>query len=93
MTDGDDGDSGDGVTFETALSELEEIVRALDRDEMRLDEALDLFREGVENLRAANRLLDDAEGQVEELIEEASGELAAVEFDPGAGEEAGEGGG
>lgn len=83
---------GDGVEFETALSELEEIVRALDRDEMRLDEALDLFREGVEHLRAANRLLDEAEGQVEELIEEASGELDAVEFDAGTGEE-GEGGG
>lgn len=75
--------------FEAALSELEEIVRALDRDEMRLDEALELFREGVDHLRAANRLLEEAEGQVEELIEEASGELEAVEFeveDP-AGEE------
>lgn len=74
----------DGPGFETALSELEEIVRALDRDEMQLDEALELFREGVGHLRTANRLLDDAEGQVEELIEEASGELETVDFEEAA---------
>lgn len=77
--------------FESALSELEEVVRALDREEMRLDEALELFRNGVDNLRTANRLLDEAEGRVEELIEEASGELAAVEFEASGAEEAGEG--
>mgnify|MGYP006282039819 CR=1 FL=1 len=82
----------DGPEFEEALQELEEIVRALDRDEMRLDEALGLFRKGVDRLRSANRLLDEAEGQVEELIEEASGELDTVAFDAGDREEAGEGG-
>lgn len=83
----------DGPEFEAALSELEEVVRALDRDEMQLDEALSLFREGVGHLRTAGRLLNEAEGQVEELIEEASGELETVEFDAGGGEEAGEGDG
>ena len=83
----------DGPGFETALSELEEIVRALDRDEMQLDEALELFRQGVGHLRTANRLLDEAKGQVEELIEEASGELETVDFDVGGSEEAAEGGG
>lgn len=82
----------DGPGFEAALSELEEIVRALDREEMQLDEALELFREGVGHLRTANRLLDDAEGQVEELIEEASGELETVDFDVGSTEEAAENG-
>ena len=83
----------DGPEFEAALSELEEIVRALDRDEMQLDEALELFREGVGHLRTANQLLDEAEGQVEELIEDASGELDTVDFDLGGSEEAGDGGG
>lgn len=67
--------------FENALTELEEIVRALDRGEMRLDEALELFREGVDHLRTANHLLDEAEGQVEELIEDASGDLEAIDFE------------
>lgn len=81
----------DRPDFETALSELERIVRALDRDELRLDEAMELFRDGVEHLRTANRLLDEAEGRVQELIRDASDELAAVEFDPDGreGEESG----
>lgn len=75
--------------FEESLSELEEIVRTLDEEELRLEEALELFREGVGHLRTATRLLDEAEAQVEELIEEAAGELSAVDFDEG---QVGEGG-
>jgi len=50
--------------FETALSELEEIVRRLDSDELRLDEALALFERGVRHLRTANELLGRAKGTV-----------------------------
>jgi exodeoxyribonuclease VII small subunit len=67
--------------FETALDELERIVGRLDREELELDEALELFEEGVGHLRTASRLLDEARGVVEELIENASGELEAVDFD------------
>lgn len=77
--------AGDGERrpseFETALDELERIVRRLDRDELELDEALELFEEGVGHLRTASRLLDEARGVVEELIEDASGELEAVDFE------------
>lgn len=67
--------------FEDALEELEEIVARLDREELELDEALELFEEGVAHLRTASRLLDEARGVVEELIEDASGELEAVDFE------------
>lgn len=67
--------------FEAALGELEEIVSRLDRDELELDEALELFEEGVAHLRTASRLLDEARGVVEELIEDASGELEAVDVE------------
>lgn len=67
--------------FEEALGELEGIVARLDREELDLDEALALFEEGVGHLRTAARLLDDARGVVEELIEDASGELEAVDFE------------
>lgn len=67
--------------FGTALDELEGIVRRLDREELELDEALELFEEGVGHLRTASRLLDEARGVVEELIEDASGELEAVDFE------------
>lgn len=73
------------VDFETALEELESILRALDRDELGLDEALDLFERGVAHLRTANRLLAEARGTVEALIEEASGDLRTVDFEPAEG--------
>lgn len=78
--------------FEETLAELEEIVRALDRREMDLDEALALFERGVDRLRTASQRLDEAEGRVEELIEDASGTLREIDLDPGADEPDGEGG-
>lgn len=78
MTTGRDPAEG----FEAALSELEEILRALEEEELRLDEALELFERGVGHLRTANRLLEEARGRVEELVEEASGELRTVPFEP-----------
>lgn len=79
--------------FEEALEELERIVARLDREELDLDEALELFETGVGHLRTASRLLTEARGVVEELIEAASGDLEAVEFDlPTDGEEGSRGG-
>lgn len=78
---GASGDERRPSEFEGALEELEEIVARLDREDLELDEALALFEEGVGHLRTASRLLDDARGVVEELIEDASGELEDVEFE------------
>lgn len=76
-----------GTEFERALEELERILEVLERGDPGLDEALELFERGVGHLRAANRLLEDARGRVEELVSDASGELRAVPFEvPGEGE-------
>ena len=53
--------------FETRLVELERIVTALDSDEIGLDEAMALFEEGILHVRAANQLLEETRGKVEEL--------------------------
>lgn len=82
-----DETNGGTPDFEETLSELEEIVRALDRREMDLDEALALFEEGVDRLRTASRRLDEAEARVEELIEDASGTLSAVELEVASGDD------
>lgn len=79
--------------FEAALAELESIVARLDREELDLDEALALFESGVGHLRTASRLLTEARGVVEELIEDASGDLATVDFDVPAEDAGGNGGG
>lgn len=68
--------------FDKALAELERIVAALDSDELGLDEAMALFEEGIRHVRAANRLLEETRGRVEELITRSTGELDEVEFSP-----------
>lgn len=77
--------SGDPVAedfdFESALDELEDIVRALDGDDVGLDEAIALFRKGLARVEAANAWLDDASGRVEEVIEASTGALESRPLD------------
>ena len=68
-------------SFELLMSELEGIVDRLGRDDLELDEALALFERGVGCLREAGKLLDGAEGRVEELIESAAGDFEAIGFE------------
>lgn len=69
------------TTFEEMLADLEAIVDRLGAEDLELDEALSLFERGIGRLRDAGRLLDAAEGRVEELIEAASGDLEAIGFE------------
>lgn len=68
------------MTFEESLARLEAIVDELDGDDLALDEALQLFEEGVERLRAATALLATAEAQVKLLVEQADGLLSLEPF-------------
>ncbi len=61
------------MTFEQSLARLEQIASALDRDDLPLEEALKLFEEGIARLREANAALQDAEGKVRTLLEQAEG--------------------
>lgn len=90
---GEEETAGGDESFEAALEELERIVRRLDRDEMSLDEAMEAFEAGVGHLRRASSLLDETRGRVRELVEDAAGEIEAVEFElPDEDEEDGPGG-
>ena len=55
------------------LDRLEEIVDALDRPDLELEDAMRLFEEGVSHLRAARELLRTAELQVERLLDDGAG--------------------
>ena len=55
------------------LDRLEEIVEALDRPDVELEDAMRLFEEGVAHLRAARELLRTAELQVERLLDDGAG--------------------
>jgi exodeoxyribonuclease VII small subunit len=71
----------DGPSFAQQLERLEEIVRRLEGQELDLDEALQLFEEGVERLRAARERLAGAEAKVKQVLADQAGRLRLEEFD------------
>jgi exodeoxyribonuclease VII small subunit len=68
-------------SFRAAVERLEEIVRELERNDVDLDRALDLFEQGVRELRDARALLEQAELRVRKVIEEADGTLRLDDTD------------
>ena len=67
------------VGLEGRLKRLEEIIARMESDDVSLDEALELFKEGVEHVRDAERVLAEAELRVEELLSDGSTEAIEVE--------------
>ena len=58
------------ATFEELQRELEEIVTRLERGDVRVDEAIELFRRGEEVYKACVERLQGAELRIEELSPE-----------------------
>jgi exodeoxyribonuclease VII small subunit len=56
-------------TLEQRLDRLDEIVHALERDDLELEQAMKLFEEGITHLRHAQELLSNAELRIERLLD------------------------
>lgn len=69
------------VPLARTLRRLEDIVRALEADDLDLDQALTLFEEGVTLLREARSRLGEAELRVQQVLEDAEGELKVSDLD------------
>ncbi|MGH7538681.1 MAG: exodeoxyribonuclease VII small subunit [Gemmatimonadales bacterium] len=67
--------------FAQDLERLEQIVRRLEAEELDLDEALRLFEEGVERLRAARERLSAAELRVRQVVADQGGKLRVEDVD------------
>lgn len=67
-------------TFETSMQRLEQIVRAMERGDVALEESLKLFQEGTELVRNCNQLLNEAELQVKKIMTAPDGSPAEEEF-------------
>ena len=63
------------------LDRLEQIVRALEADDLDLDAALALFEEGVARLRGARERLGAAQLRVRSVLEDADGTLRDTPLD------------
>lgn len=68
-----------GVSFEAALKQLEEIVQRLERGELPLEESLKLYEEGIRLSRLCHAKLEEAEGKIELLMKDARGDLVLDE--------------
>ena len=69
------------MNFEQSLRRLDEIMAALEGEQVGLDASLKLFEEGIELLRAASAELDKAETRVQILVERSEGGFELRETD------------
>lgn len=56
------------MTFEESMARLEQIVRAMERGDVALEESLKLFQEGTELVKNCGALLDEAQLQVNKIL-------------------------
>ncbi len=58
-------------SFETALSRLEQIVGALEKGDLSLEDSLKLYEEGIARARFCQQRLEEAESKIEVLSQDA----------------------
>lgn len=67
-------------SFESNMQRLEQIVRAMERGDVALEESLKLFQEGTELVRSCNELLDKAQLQVKMIMTAPDGNPVEEDF-------------
>lgn len=72
----------DKLSFEQALSELEDIVRTLEDGQGDLDKAIGDYERGTKLKEHCMKKLADARLKVEKIIQNQQGEVSSEPFDP-----------
>lgn len=70
---------GKEPTFEEALKSLENVVAKLESGEIRLEESIRLFEEGMKLSSLCQKRLDDADRKIEVLLRKPGGVVAGTE--------------
>jgi exodeoxyribonuclease VII small subunit len=68
------------TTFEHALKSLEEAVARLEKGQMPLDDALDCFEAGVQNVNLCRKKLQAVEARIETLMTSSDGSFTTEIF-------------
>ena len=68
-------------TFEDNMQRLEQIVRAMERGDVPLEESLKLFQDGTTLVEKCGKLWDEAELQVKKISSGADGKPVEGEFE------------
>ena len=67
-------------TFDENMLRLEQIVRAIERGDVPLEESLKLFQEGTALIESCSKLLDETELQVKKIAVAADGNPVEEDF-------------
>ncbi len=73
--------------FETAIAELEQIVRTLEEGDLTLEKSLELYERGVQLSRFCHARLEDAERRIQILNDRGQLEPAPAALDAIAGDD------
>lgn len=68
------------MTFEEKMNRLEQIVRAMERGDVALEESMKLFQEGTELVRNCGKMLDEAELTVKKIVAAADDQPVEEDF-------------
>lgn len=69
------------MSFEKAMSRIEEIVNVLENEEVSLEKSIQLFKEGTELSYLCDERLVEAENQIKLLQRDINGKLKESVFD------------
>ena len=59
-------------TFEHQLAELSAIIEKMEQPDVGLEESLKLYEQGVQLTRKCQKIIDDAESRIKQLMEQNS---------------------
>jgi exodeoxyribonuclease VII small subunit len=65
------------VSFEDSLERLEAIVQKMESGDLKLEESIRLFEEGIKLTRACSQRLEEAEKRVQQLMKDSAEEPPA----------------
>lgn len=68
------------MTFEQSMLRLEQIVRAMERGDVPLEESLKLFQEGTQLVANCEKLLEKAQLQVKKVLTSPDGSMILEDF-------------
>ena len=68
------------MSFETAMTRLEEIVRSLEDGKVSLDDSLKLYEEGIALVRLCSGRLDEAEQKIKIIRTSSDGSKTEEDF-------------
>ncbi len=59
-------------TFEKNLESLSAVIKKMEQQDVGLEESLKLYEQGIQLTRKCQKIIDDAEQKIEQLMEKSS---------------------